>query len=105
MHGRVMQLSSPFDEIYAIDYPRLSWYVHPGLTGVVNLRAETFTYLCSYAFKLAADAYWESLLVMVREFKIEKANEKIRQKMRIAMLLPFTKDPAQAEELVKELLR
>jgi hypothetical protein len=104
MRERVEQLASPFDEIYAIDYPRLGWYVHPGLTGVLNLRAETFTYLCSYAFKLAADAYWESILVMIREFRIEKATEKIREKMKLAKMLPFTKDPAQADGLARELL-
>lgn len=104
MNERVARLNSPFEEIYIIDYPKLSWYVHPGLTGVVNLEAETFTYLCSYAFKLAADAYWESLQVMIREFRIERADEKIKQKMKAAKLLPFTKSPTQAEELIRELL-
>lgn len=102
---RVALLKAPFEEIYEVDYPRLSWYVHSGLTGVISLKAETFTYICSYAFKLAVDAYWEVLLTVIRKFKIDKANEKIEQKMKAARMLPFTDSPKQAEELLRELLR
>lgn len=42
---RVETVKSPFDQIYANDYPRLSWYVHPGLTGIANLSPETFIHL------------------------------------------------------------
>jgi|HubBroStandDraft_1064217.scaffolds.fasta_scaffold00874_5 hypothetical protein len=38
---RVALLQAPFDEIYEVGYPELSWYVHSGLTGFVNLQAES----------------------------------------------------------------
>jgi len=90
---RVKILKAPFDRMYELDYPRLSWYVHSGLTGVINVPAPTFTLLCASGFKVAADSYWEVLKVIIHKFKIEKANEKIHQKMEVAKLLPFTDDP------------
>jgi hypothetical protein len=98
---RVKLLKAPFDRIYELDYSRLSWYVHPGLTGVANVPAKTFTLICSSAFKIAADAYWEVLKAIIQKFKIEKANEKIHQKMEVARLLPFTDDPATEAALLK----
>ena len=103
--ARVALVKSPFEEIYEVNYPQLSWYVHSGLTGIVNLRAETFTLMCGCAFKLAADAYREVLLTMIREFKIAKANEKIEGKLKAAKLLPFTDTPAEVERLLEALTR
>ena len=104
MSKRVALLKSPFEEIYEVHYPRLSWYVHSGLTGVVNLKPETFTVLCGVGFKIAADSYWELLCGVIREFKIAKANEKIEKKLKLAKLLPFTDTPDEAERLLEGLL-
>jgi|HubBroStandDraft_6_1064221.scaffolds.fasta_scaffold396197_2 hypothetical protein len=104
LSGRVAQLGSPFDQIYAVDYPRISWYAHSGLTGVINLPAEGFIHLCAYAFHLSATAYTESLLVLIREFKLSKTNEKIENHLQAAKMLPFTKNPEQAA-ILSRLLR
>jgi len=102
--SRATLLKSPFDEIYSVNYPQLSWYVHSGLTGIINLQAETFTLLCGIAFKLSAESYQELLRAMIREFKIGKATEKIEERLTGAKILPFTDNPQQAEQLMKELL-
>ena len=39
-------LKTPFDQIYSEDYPRVSWYAHPGLTGVANVQFVTFIHVC-----------------------------------------------------------
>ncbi len=101
LFGRVTKLGSPFDQIYAVDYPRISWYAHPGLTGVMNVQAVTFIHLCAYAFHLAATAYGESLLTVIREFKISKANDKVEALLKLSKMLPFTNSPEQAEALTK----
>lgn len=98
---RAAQLKGPFDQIYEVDYARLSWFAHPGLTGIVNVNAETFIHLCAYAFHIAATAYGESLLSMIREFKISKANTQIESLLRLAKELPFTDTPEQAEILTQ----
>jgi hypothetical protein len=51
---RIVQLGAPMDRIYKVNYPRLSWYVHSGVTGIVNLKSETFVHLCANAFSLVA---------------------------------------------------
>jgi hypothetical protein len=103
LYERVALVKSPFAEIYEVSYPQLSWHVHSGLTGIVNLKAETFTLVCGRAFKLAADAYWELLMTVIREFKIAKANEKIEGKLKAAKLLPFTDAPEEADQLLRAL--
>jgi hypothetical protein len=103
LSDRVKQIKAPFEQIYALEYSRLSWYAHPGLTGIANLPPEAFTYTCSYAFKLAVDGYWEILRTMIRRFKIAKANEKIERKMEVARMLPFTDDPQQVEVLLNSI--
>jgi Family of unknown function (DUF5677) len=100
LEERVAQVKSPFDEVYARDYPRLSWYVHSGLTGVMKVAAETFIHLCASAYYIASIGYGETLLSVVRVFKIAKADEKIEVKLRVARMLPFTKTPEEAEALM-----
>jgi len=100
---RIALLGAPFDEIYELNYPHLSWQVHSGLTGVVNMKAETFTIMCGQSFMLAADAYREILLAMIEEFKIQKANTMIQGKLMAAKMLPFTDSPEQALKLLNEL--
>jgi hypothetical protein len=102
MPDRVKLLNPPFEEIYAVHYPQLSWQVHSGLTGIVNLKAETFTVICAQAFKLAADSYRETLLTMIEEFELEKANPKIKAKLKVATLIPLT-DTKEQEDSLREL--
>ncbi len=103
MGDRVALLNAPFDQLYEIDYPRLSWYTHPGLTGIANLNPETFTYMCSYAFKLAVDAYTEILQTAIRKFNIAKINENIEHKLKIAKILPFTDNPDHVDMLTRSI--
>jgi hypothetical protein len=100
---RVELLDAPFKEIYEVHYPALSWQVHSGLTGVVNLKAETFALMCGRAHRLAVESYGETLLAMIEEFKLAKGNETIKEKMRVAKFLPFTESLQQAEQLQQEL--
>jgi Family of unknown function (DUF5677) len=102
---RVALLKEPFEQIYETEYPQLSWQAHPGLTGIANLKAETFIFMCSWGFKLAVDAYWEILSTIIKRYKISLVDKKIGQKMQAAKMLPFTDSPDQAENLIKALLR
>ena len=90
---RVASLGAEMDRIYEVDYPRLSWYVHSGVTGVINLKSETFVHLCANAFSLAADSYREVLEAIIRKFKIEKAISNIDFKLYAAKVFPFNDDP------------
>jgi hypothetical protein len=101
---RVALLKAPLDEIYDVEYPQLSWYVHSGLTGFVNLKAETFNMLAASQNKLAGECYMVLLTAIIDEFGIAKADAKIGNKLKLAKMLPFTDGPEQGKALERELL-
>ena len=101
---RVALLKAPFDEIYEIDYPELSWYVHSGLTGFVNLKAESFNMLAAKQNKLAAECFVVLLTVIIDEFGIDKADAKKKNKLKLARLYPFADDPEGRARMEQELL-
>lgn len=101
---RVALLKAPFDEIYEVEYPRLSWYAHSGLTGFVNLKAETFNMLGANQNKLAGECYIVLLTAVIDEFEISKADPKVKNKLKLAKMLPFTDTPEQGRALERELL-
>ena len=97
-------LGAPFDETYKFQYPRLSWYVHAGLTGVVNLPAEFFPNVHGYALVMAITCYSQILESIIIEMKINLAHDKIHKALKLATLLPFSKSPEQEAALCRELL-
>lgn len=101
---RVERLKAPFDQIYDVEYPRLSWYVHPGLTGFVNLKAETFNMLAASQNKLAGECYFIVLTAIIDVFGIDKADVKVKEKLKLAKMLPFTDSLDEAKALESELL-
>jgi hypothetical protein len=102
LSARCAELKTPFDQIYAEDYARVSWYVHPGLTGVLNVPAETFIHMCGFAYHLSVRSYRESLLTMIRVFKLSKGNEHIEARLEAALEFPFADTPEQVEALRKQ---
>ncbi len=101
---RVAALKAPFDEMYAVEYPEMSWYVHPGPTGFVNLPARTFKLEAGKQYKLAGECYGMLLAAVIEAFGIEKSNAKIKNKLEGARLLPFTDSPDEAAAVEAALL-
>ena len=54
---RLDLVGAPFDQIYAVNYPQLSWYAHSGLTGIINLEKKSFRATAGVAFTVAAECY------------------------------------------------
>lgn len=101
---RVKLLKAPFEELHAVNYPQLSLYVHSGMTGIVNLQKESFRALAAVAFTVVFQSYMILLTAVIDEFRISSANEKIRDKMTLAKMLPFTNSPAEEQALTRALL-
>jgi hypothetical protein len=91
-----------YEEIYEVAQPRMSWQVHSGLTGIANLKAETFTYIAGVGMTSCIEFYELILNAMIDEFQIDKADEKIKKKLAVSKLLPWADDPAQAQQLYNE---
>jgi len=101
---RAALLGDPFDEMYNSHYPRLSWYVHSGLTGVVNMPSDRFPLVHGFALSLSMFCYSEILEAVIHEMKIDLADHKITNHLKYAKLLPFTKTPEEEAGLLRELL-
>ncbi len=103
MQKRVERLGQPFDELYAVEYPRLSWYIHSGLTGFANLQKESFELMAGIAFTIAVKAYMALMTAIIDEFKLDKHDPKIKTRMQYARMVPWTDGEEQASQLRKEL--
>lgn len=101
---RVEILKAPFEELHAVNYPQLSLYVHSGMTGFVNLQKESFRALTGVAFTVVLQSYMILLTAIIDEFKISSANEKIKDKLVLAKMLPFTNGPSEELALTRALL-
>jgi hypothetical protein len=104
LEKRIEALGAPFTQIYAVNYPQLSWYAHSGMTGILNLEKESFRMLAGVAFTVMAETYMIVLATVIKHFQIDKANDKITDMMTLAKMLPFTDGAAQADELQRALL-
>jgi len=101
---RVEVLKGELEELHAVNYPQLSLYVHSGMTGIVNLEKESFRALAAIAFTVILKSYMILMTAVIDEFKISKASEKIKRKMTLAKMLPFTDGRAEAEALAHAIL-
>lgn len=104
MEKRVEGLRAPFTQIYAVNYPQLSWYAHAGVTGVINIEKESFRMLAGVAFTVIAEMYMVVLSAIIKQCKIDKATDKIGNMMKLAKMLPFTSGAIEAEQLRGALL-
>src|SRR5260370_19257864 len=104
LRARAKLLKAPFEEIYEVRYPELSWYTHAaGLTGF-NLKSETFLMLAGCQFALAARCYALLLTAILDEFRLTKADARIKSHLKYANRVPFTDTDEQEDALKRELL-
>lgn len=99
---RCVAVKAPFDRIYIEDYARLSWFIHPGVTGIFYVPAVAFIHICAYAYHLASKCYVESLSSMIREFQLWKGNALIRERLSVAFRCAFADTEEQLEALRKQ---
>jgi len=103
LQKRVEKLGQPFNEIYAVEYPRLSWYIHSGLTGFADLQKESFELMAGIAFTIAVKSYMALMTAIIDEFKLNKHDPKVKIRMRYAQMVPWTDGEEQAAQLRREL--
>jgi hypothetical protein len=99
---RARVLGDPFDRIYEVHYPDLSWMTHSGVVTPLNMTTEWVTSFVGIVYSIAVDSYIQILDVLVDEFKLYTTNEYIREKMRCNRDLGFTKTAAEAEEVMRK---
>ncbi len=65
---------------------------------------DSFQRLAGISFIVAVHTYMAILNAMIKEFKIDKANEKIEDLMKLAKMLPFTEGAREEQSLQRALL-
>lgn len=101
---RTVKLGHPFDELYEVKYPQMSWYTHSAGSTGFDLKRETYSLLAGVYFELAAMCYMVLLTSVIEEFKLTAADAKIKNKMRYAQMMPFTDTDEQLQALERGLL-
>jgi hypothetical protein len=104
LRTRVADLAPPYLELHRLNYRRLSWYAHAGLTGVFNLGKEAFIAVAATSLEIAAESYSDILSAIISELQLAKIDTKIDYKLRYARVLAFADSPEKAEALRRELL-
>lgn len=101
---RTAKLGHPFDELYEVKYPQMSWYTHSAGSTGFDLKRETYPLLAGIYFELAAMCYMVMLASVIEEFKLTAVDDKIKSRMRYAQMMPFTDTDEQLQALERGLL-
>jgi hypothetical protein len=72
--------------------------------GFVNLKGESFDMLAGNQNKLAGECFMIVLTAVIDEFGVPKADPKIKYKLKLAQMLPFTDTPAEGGALERAML-
>lgn len=97
--ARTQKLGEPFEELYQVNYPQLSWYVHSGIVGVSNATGQLLVDLVGVAYIIAFHAYRTILGAVANQFKLLRADPTLKAKMLYAQYVAFTDSEAQAEQM------
>ena len=98
---RVELLGDPYDKMYEIHYAPLSWYSHAGVVGVNSPSTDLFAFFAGKAYIVAGDSYVELLKVIVSEFKLDRADPKLVDKITCSKLVAFADDQDQADVILR----
>jgi hypothetical protein len=90
LSARCSFLGSEFDELYSVYYAQLSWYIHSGVVGVANVDVDTLSHLSGIAFQIVVKCYSLILEAIINCFQMYHADDKLKKKIVLARMLPFT---------------
>ncbi len=105
LRTRVSDLQPPYGELHRLNYRRLSWYAHAGLTGVFNLEKDAFVAVAATSLQIAAESYSDILRGIISELQLAKVDPKINSKLDYARMLAFTDSADEADALRRALLK
>jgi hypothetical protein len=70
---RAAKLDKDVEYLVMKDYDRRNFYVHTGVTGIVNLSKENFEQLCMFALTIIGDCMLKELVIVGEELKLSQA--------------------------------
>ena len=101
LRSRALKIGDLFVQIYDVQQPQWSWQVHSGITGIVNLKAETFSAIAGSCLKSCADFHKEILAAISEEFHLDKHDHKISGKLEGSYWMALARDQQEAEQILR----
>jgi hypothetical protein len=101
LRSRALKIGDLFVQIYDVQQPQWSWQVHSGITGIVNLKAETFSAIAGSCLKSCADFHKEILAAIIEEFHLDKHDHKISGKLEGSYWMALARDQQEAEQILR----
>jgi len=99
---RAKDLGEPFDRIYEVHYPQLSWDAHSGVISIFVAKPEAFVHSVGIAFTIAVDSYMQILEVLVNEFKLYNSDPKLKAKIKYAKTVAFAESQEEADTIMRD---
>jgi hypothetical protein len=101
---RLSLLPRTYGDVHKLNYRKLSWYAHPGLTGVLDFEPIAFTAVAVTALQVAAESYCDILRSVMSLLQFAETVDRIEAKLEYARVLAFTDRFEEAEALQTEML-
>jgi len=101
MGKRIEGLGEPFERIYEAHYPQLSWYSHPGVTGVWNVSGEMLAAFVGICYQIAVESYMQILEILVNEFRLYVHDDKLKDKIQYAKFVAFARSQEEADAVMR----
>jgi hypothetical protein len=101
LRSRALKIGDLFVQIYDVQQPQWSWQVHSGITGIVNLKAETFSAIAGSCLKSCADFHKEILAAIIEEFHLDKHDHKSSGKLEGSYWMALPRDQQEAEQILR----
>jgi hypothetical protein len=86
---RTQKLGDPFEEMYQVNYPQLSWYVHSGVVGVSNATSQLLVDFVGICYIIVFHSYRKILDAVAEQFQLHKADPTLKAKMLYAQGVAF----------------
>jgi hypothetical protein len=101
MGKRIEGLGEPYERIYEAHYPQLSWYSHSGVTGVWNVSGEMLAAFVGICYQIAVESYMQILEILANEFKLYRADPKLKDKIQYAKFVAFARNQREADAAMR----
>lgn len=96
---RAEELGAPFERIYEVHYPQLSWDAHSGVVSVFQATPNSFVPSVGIAYTIAVESYMQILEILVNEFKLYTTNPLLKNKIAYMKNVAYAESQDEADRI------
>ena len=102
LERRVVSLDFEMQQIYKVLYKLMSWNVHPGTMGHLNVSRDALAQSTVASFDIARTQYSRVLRTTARRFKISVVDQDIEKRIDFAQISAYAETPSERSHLFRE---